>query len=331
MEVAMNENLARELDFVGSKKRLPWFTRSLMQKTSFVDIVKDIQAGRKGTSLRNILYSLLPISEYVASLKKETFDRTSGEDEWIRVLEENAHLIRYLVVKYGTQGNIPQRAAIILDYFYKSNLLTNRSATVVELGCSAGLIGTVLCSSDSLFLHQGGSLAKEYFWLTRMPSVRSSYNITYRGYDRTLPLKELVPFFVWDVDKRSKVSAFVETCPEKGVLFEKTFEEALEDVKKVNFETVCILTSFVLYQLAQPEVLVRNIMELVHTMGNVHWLDLSRNDGLPCLFQSNMLVPGHVYLSHNGTQVARVINGSDDCPDWEYLEYLEAFTFYSRK
>jgi len=284
----MNENLARELDFVGSKKRLPWFTRSLMQKTSFVDIVKDIQAGRKGTSLRNILYSLLPISEYVASLKKETFDRTSGEDEWIRVLEENAHLIRYLVVKYGTQGNIPQRAAIILDYFYKSNLLTNRSATVVELGCSA-------------------------------------------GYDRTLPLKELVPFFVWDVDKRSKVSAFVETCPEKGVLFEKTFEEALEDVKKVNFETVCILTSFVLYQLAQPEVLVRNIMELVHTMGNVHWLDLSRNDGLPCLFQSNMLVPGHVYLSHNGTQVAHVINGSDDCPDWEYLEYLEALTFYSRK
>ncbi|KKS38413.1 MAG: hypothetical protein UU98_C0007G0054 [Parcubacteria group bacterium GW2011_GWD2_42_14] len=315
----MIDNLARELDFVGSRKRLPWFTRNLTKKTSFVGLVEDIQEKRSETSLRNILYSLLPISEYVASLKKGKFDRTSGEDEWIKLLEENAHLIRHLAVKYGTQGNIPQRAAIILDYFYKSNLLSNRSATVVELGCSAGLIGTVLCSSETLFLHQGGSLAKEYFWLKRMPRVRSSYNITYRGYDRTLPLKELIPFFVWDVDKRHQVSAFVETCPEKGVLFEKTFEEALEDVSKVNFEAVIILTSFVLYQLTHPEVLIDKIMELVYNMGNVHWLDLSRNDGLPCLFQRNTCVPGHVYLSHNGTQVAHVINGSDDCPDWEYM------------
>jgi len=316
----MIENLAQELDFVGSRKRLPWFTRNLIRNTSLVDLVGNIQERRRETSLRNILYSLLPISEYVASIKKEAFDRASGVDEWIKLLEENAHLVRHLAVKYGTQMNIPQRAAIILDYFHKSNLLSNGCATVVELGCSAGLIGTVLCSSETLFLEQGGLLAKEFFWLKRMPRVRSSYNITYRGYDRTLPLKELIPFFLWDVEKRRKVSAFVETCPEKGVLFEKTFEEALENIKKVNFETVCILTSFVLYQLSHPEVLIHKIMELVYNMGNVHWLDLSRNDGrLPCLFQSKVAAPGHVYLSHNGIQVAHVVNGSDDCPDWEYL------------
>lgn len=315
------ENLAQELDFVGSRKRLPWFTRDLLKQPGFTNLVEDVKEKRRETSLRNILYSLLPISEYVAMLKGEAFDRTCGEEAWLRLLEENAYLIRNLAVKYGTQGNIPQRAAIILDYFHKCKLLSNGCATVVELGCSAGLIGTVLCSSERLFLRQGGSLAKEYFWLKREPKVRSTYNITYKGYDRTLPLKELIPFFVWDEDKRGKVSAFVETFPQKGVLFEKTFDDALEGVEQAreSFETVFILTSFVLYQLTQPNDLVQKIMKLVYNIGNVHWLDLSRNDGLQCLFRSSALIPGQVYLSHNGNQVARVVNGSDDCPDWTYV------------
>lgn len=51
-------------------------------------------------------------------------------------------------------------------------------------------------------------------------------------------------------------------------------------------------------------------------------LDLSRNSNLDCLFKEGtekVLVENHVYLSHNSNQVAHVINGSDDCPDWEYL------------
>ena len=88
----------------------------------------------------------------------------------------------------------------------------------------------------------------------------------------------------------------------------------------VSSEPVIFLTAFVMYQLLSPQTMIQKILGLVHAHENVHWLDLSRNNSLDCLFKNvKALNENHIYLSHNGRQVAHVINGSDDCPDWEYL------------
>ncbi len=318
----MKENLKEELDFVGARKSVPWFTRDLARNLDFKELIQNIQKKRKDSTIRTIHYSLFPLSEYVAFLHGFEISFKKGQKEWLRVVLENSHEIESLATRYGTQGNIPQRAAIVLDYFERARMLPKAKATVVELGCSAGLLGTTLCMSKELFLQHNGLLAKEYFWLRRTPHITVPYNITYIGYDKALPPLDLVPFFVWDTERREKVASFARMFKSKGVLFEKSFDPLL-DVKRIESkEPVIFLTAFVLYQLAKPEDLQRKIMGLVHTHKNVHWLDLSRNSNLECLFgnfDDLKLVQNHVYLSHNSVPVAHIIHGSDDCPDWEYL------------
>jgi hypothetical protein len=323
----MTTNLDQEIDFVGKKKKIPWFTRDLRKNKCFNNLVADIQKEKKETSVRNILYSLLPISEYVASTKRRKFDRVNGKDAWLKLLAEEGGLIRSLSVRYGTQGNIPQRAAIILDYLAECGILPGTNLTVVELGCSAGLLGRVFCSSKKIFLRQKGELAKKFFWLQRYPRVFEDCVIRYVGYDHILPSPVLIPFYVWDKDKREKVLKFMDAFPQQGEVHEKSFIAALKSLMWVEgfekFEPIVILTSFVLYQLNEPEKLIQSIASKVSSIANVHWLDLSRNSGLESVFgvheKTMNLVPDHVYLSHNGVPVAHVINGSDDCPDWEYL------------
>jgi hypothetical protein len=318
----MKENLMDELDFVGARKKIPWFTRDLTRHVDFKKFVLSIQKKRKDTTIRTTLYSLFPLSEYVAFLHGLEVDFKKGERQWVHMVLGHAREIQNLVVKYGTQGNVPQRAAIILDYFERIRMLPQASATVVELGCSAGLLGMTLCQSEELFVRHNGLLAKEYFWLKRMPHITVPYDITYIGYDKVIPPLDLVPFFVWDTERRKKVASFARTFKTKGVLFEKPFDPLL-DVRRIESQVpVIFLTAFVMYQLARPEELQRKIMGLVHTHKNVHWLDLSRNSNLECLFgkcDASKLVQDHVYLSHNSVPVAHVIHGSDDCPDWEYL------------
>ncbi len=327
----MLSNLEEELNFVGDKKKLSWFNSALVDNFHFTRLVSEVYQARPDTSLRNVLYSIPPLCEYVASLKGRTLDRSNGTDEWTLLFEENRQLISKLAVRHGTQGNIPQRAAIVLDYLHVGGLIPDGTATVFELGCSAGLLGTALCTAQKLFSRSNGcSLAKEYFWLKRMPKIKNSHNISYRGYDRMVPPRKLVPFYVWDLKQRAKVARFANSFGQKGDLREGSFEDALRDIREADQrERIIILTSFVLYQLRNPELLVQDILDLVHMRGNVHWIDLSRNSGLNCLFQEQAvlqgdravvdLVPNHIYLSHNGFPVAKVINGTDDCPDWEYL------------
>jgi hypothetical protein len=317
----MKENLKKELDFVGARKKVPWFSKDLLKYSDFKELIQNIQKRRKDVTVRTTLYSLFPLSEYVAYLHGCEVDFKKGERVWMDMVLKYAREIQTLAVKFGTQGNVPQRAAIILDHFERARMLPQGSAVVVELGCSAGLVGTTLCLSDELFVRHNGLLAKEYFWLKRMPHITMPYDITYIGYDRVIPPLDLIPFFIWDREKRGKVSAFAKAFKTKGILFEKPFDPLL-DVRRIESQVpVIFVTAFVMYQLAHPEVLQRKLMGLVHTHKNVHWLDLSRNSNLECIFgsDSERYVEDHVYLSHNGVPVAHVVNGSDDCPDWEYL------------
>lgn len=317
----MEDLLKKELDYVGERKKVKWFSRDLLKNIKFVKLVNRIQQKRNVT-FRTTLYSLFPFSEYVAYCKGVEIDFIKGPDSWMNLVLENSVLIESLAVKYGNQGNIPQRAGIILDYLERSRLLTSASATIIELGCSSGLVGVALCMTDELFVKHDGLLAKEYFWLKRFPVITTPYDITYIGYDQVIPPTELVPFFVWDKDKRKKVSAFIKNAKTKGVLFEKKFDSLVDVKRVVSDKPVIFLTAFVMYQLIHPEELMRKILGLVHMHENVHWLDLSRNNNLSNLFRDktkNALIENHVYLSHNGEQVAHIVNGSDDCPDWEYL------------
>ncbi len=317
-------DLCDELDFVGARKKLPWFNRRLAKDSQFVTLVESILNERGGASTRTVLYSLLPLSEYVAYRIGVNTSLSDGARPWKKVVYENVDTLRMLAVKHGTQGNIPQRAAIVLDYFEESAILPTAACTTIELGCSAGLLGTVLCSSEELFRNHRGSLAREYFWLKRMPHLSVPYRISYIGYDRSIPPQDLIPFFLQDTDKRERVAAFARSYSPRGLLFEQTFDSFLDTERIVSTEPVIILTAFVLYQLDEPHVLIERILELVRTNDCVHWLDLSRNSKLPCLFgqqkQVQPLVSNHIYLSHNGVQVAHVTDGSDDCPNWEYLK-----------
>lgn len=317
------EDLRAEIDFVGERKKIPWFTRELLSSGEFIDLIRCIQEARRESTLRTTLYSLFPISEYVAYLQGREVDFSKGKTPWFELLFDNTERIHSLAVKYGTQGNVPQRAAIILDYLRTGNMIPRFRATVIELGCSAGLLGTALCLSEEIFLRHNGLFAKEYFWLKRMPHITTPYDITYIGYDKVIPPLEMVPFFVWNKEKRGKVASFAETFKTKGVLFEKTFDSLLDVERIESQEPVIFITAFVMYQLLQPEILHQKIMHLVRTHRNVHWLDLSRNSNLGCLFggskHSRSLIENHVYLSHNSRPVAHIINGSDDCPDWRYL------------
>jgi len=311
-----------EVVFVGLKRKIPWFNKDLARNKTFARFVHDVCKEREGTSLRTILYSILPLVEYVASTEGVVLDRINDKKKWLHFIKEKEDVIRNLAIRYGTQGNVPQRAAIILDYLYEKKILPEEKGVVYELGCSAGFLGSVLCSPHRFFVEDGGALARRLFWLKRMPRVYEFHDVRYEGFDRVLPDPEIVPYYVWDEDRREQVKDFAQMKILKRVqLFECTFDKAFSRLKRNMPETAIILTSFMFYQLTDPVHLIEKILNEVSS-GDVHWLDLSRNNGLECIFgesPTNNLIPNHVYLSHNGTPVAHIVNGSDDCPDWEYL------------
>lgn len=309
--------IAEEFRFVGERKKLPWFTGELVDNDALTHIIRTVKYLKPEMSLRTVLYALFPITEYYAHDEGVALDR-KDKQQWLDFIGLHRSALARCIAQYGVQGNIPQRAAIVLDYFTQSNLLKNDTATVIELGCSAGLLGTALCRSEELFGGDVRSL-KNHFWLQRVPSMRR-YHIDYFGFDQCIPPLDLVPYFVWDKDMREKITSFILTYEQSGEVRRKDAYAVLGDFSVCNDTSVVILTSFFLYQFLHPEKMVKKLRRIVQTNDTVHWLDLSRNRELPCVFgKGNALLPDHVYLSHNGTPVAHVINGSDDCPDWEYL------------
>lgn len=310
--------LTEELIFVGKIKKLSWFNESLINKRWFVDLIIDI-ANKKNTTLRNILYSLFPIVEYLHSTKCKNNDTVfSSYQKWAKFIKGNSDIIINLAANFSTQGNIPQRAAIIIDYLNHQNITKEGNNIIIELGCSYGLLGIVFENTNKLFVDNNCKLAKEYFWLKKMPMINPKIKFNYFGYEINIPPKKFVPFCVWDKNKRKKVNKFINNFLLEGIIFGQSIESFLETNNLLSTSPIIIITSFVLYHFPNPEFIINSLLRKIKS--NIHWIDLSRNKNLPLIFNNHKHCrPNWIYLSYNGVPVAEIRNGSDDCPNWEYI------------
>lgn len=309
--------LADELAFVGARKRVPWF-QTLTEDPDLVRFVEEVQKGLPQATLRTVLYCLFAISRYVADRHRWRSDVFLAPASWQRFARTHLDEVIHLAATYGTQGNIPQRAAMVLDCARYCGLLNGPRTRVIELGCASGQCGKAYVHHAYLFRKPGPR--KRYFWLTRLPFVPAGHGIEYLGVDRVIPPHDLVPYFVEDRVQRGKVARFVREVTFEGRLVESTAEAYLQGGIDRRRGTTLLVTSFMLYQLQDPNTLISLLMETVHaSRGGVHWIDVSRNRDLKTIFSGTGAIPDHVYLSHNGELVARVLDGSDDCPNWAYL------------
>lgn len=305
-----------ELAFVGARKKVPWF-QTLAEDPYLIRFVEEAQKGLPQTTLRTILYCLFAMSRYVAERHRWRRDVFSTPASWQRFAHSYLDEVIRLAATYGTQGNIPQRAGMVLDCARYLGLLSGARTRIIELGCSSGECGKAFVHHAYLFRR---SVRERYFWVTRVPVVPVRHGIEYIGVDRVLPPPVIVPYFLEDRAQREKVARFVREVTFEGRLIESTAEAYLQRGIDYGHGTTLLVTSFVLYQLTDPGPLIALLREAVHlSRGSVHWLDISRNRGLEMIFADTGAISDHVYLSHNGTLVARVLDGSDDCPNWTYL------------
>ncbi|MBP9749417.1 MAG: DUF2332 family protein [Candidatus Pacebacteria bacterium] len=313
----MHTILAEELDFVGLKKKLPWLNRTCGQDPWFVELIEVVRTLNPSLSIRNILYALIPHSEHVASVK--TDDTFASYECWKSFMCKNEERMVRRLARHGTQGNLPQRAAILLDYLHHMHPVPIRSVCLVEFGCSAGLLGRVCLNARELF---DPPTAERFFWLARLPRIGQVHVCSYVGVDRVIPSEDMVPYFIRDLEKREKIRRFMNEYSCAGDLREQTIEEYLAHERETRDSVSTVyITSFMLYQFSNPAPIALRLQARCEGRDDRHWLDLSRAEVLAGAFDDSAytLDPTHIYLRHNGVPVAHVIGGSDDCPNWEYI------------
>jgi len=302
-----NEAMA-DVAFVRSVRGIAWLNQELSNNRNFWKLIADIQGRGKSMTVRNVLYSMLCVADFlgVSARDTETFD------EWFRLVGDKLDRLVQLSSK-GTQGNIPQRAAIVLDYIAR-NMNQNKSLTIVELGCSGGLLGRVFAHAHKIFSDE---YFHQYFWLKRIPAVPEK-PIYYIGCDQERPDNQLLPFYVWNLEQRKKTALFMRDYPSSGIFMHMSIEHFLENHLRFVTGDIVLLTSFVLYQINDAS-FVKNITRVTKRNSCIEWIDLSRAQDFPYNKSRYNLRERWVHLFHNGVPRARIINGSDDCPDWEYL------------
>lgn len=314
MELDLKE-LRHELDFVGQRKGIPWFNRSLSTDIFFLGLVKQIIARRNlaghKTTLRNVLYSIFPATEYLYDRTGKNSRRAFSSDYgWKGIVNINigTEKLTKLAAK-GTQGNIPQRAAVIIDYLTKANKLASGQNNIIELGCAGGNLGIIFEQAKILDW-------EKYSWCQKVPEIKEDSFFNYTGYDISIPARNYVPFFIWDEDKRRRLIAFNKDLSLKGNIILQDINTFLEGNIKAEVPTF-ILTSYIMYQLPNAVDIYNKIMEKVFKTANLYWIDLSRNDdSLDFLFGNNFFMRGINYLSFNGVPKMEAINCSDDWSDW---------------
>lgn len=310
----INENLlSAELDFVGKTKKIDWFNSNLAKDLFFLDLLGKIQKKRKflgkpETTVRNILYSLFPASEFLFDSSGETSREVFAEYEsWKSFVGAYSENFIELAVN-GTQGNIPQRAAVVIDLINQLNI-TEKPIKIIELGCSGGALEMVFENYQNLFY---SDFCQDYFWLKKIPENKNCL-FSYEGYDLNIPQKNYAPFFLWDLEKREKTKKFLNDFQLQGEIHQKNLEEFFKQGEKIE-ENTFILTSYLLYQLDEPAKICDQITNLTSKNKNLFWLDLSKKEKkLEFLLRGEERIN---YLSCNGKQQLQAIDSSDDWANW---------------
>lgn len=310
----INENLlSAELDFVGKTKKIDWFNSNLTKDPFFLDLLREIKEKRESlkkpkTTIRNILYSLFPASEFLFDSSGETSREVFEEYEsWKNFV--GAYLERFVdLAVNGTQGNIPQRAAVVIDLINQLNA-TGKPVKIIELGCSGGALGMVFENYQKLFY---SDCCQDYFWLKKIPENKNHF-FSYEGYDLNIPQKDFAPFFLWDLEKREKTKKFLNDFQLQGKIHQKNLEEFFKQGEGIEEDTF-ILTSYLLYQLSEPAKICDQITNLTSKNKNLFWLDLSKKEKKLEFFLGGQERIN--YLSLNGKQQFQAIDSSDDWANW---------------
>lgn len=302
------DEVMTDVAFVRPVRKISWLNQNLSGNGDFWKLISDIQNRGRSMTVRNALYSMLCVADFLEVSARDT--ETFGE--WLALVGDKRELLVQLASK-GTQGNIPQRAAIVLDYI-AHNMDQSRSLTIVELGCSGGLLGRVFVHAQRIF---SDNRFHQYFWLKRVPAVPKQA-VYYIGCDQERPDSKLLPFYIWNLEQRKKTALFMQNHPNSGIFMHMSIEHFLENHLRFITGDIILLTSFVLYQIRDNS-LVGKIVRISEQNSHVQWIDLSRAQDFPYNEDKYDLKDRWIYLFHNGTPKAHIINGSDDCPDWRYL------------
>jgi hypothetical protein len=318
MEINLEE-LRQELNFVGQKKAIKWFNQDLTENLFFMSVIKQLIAKREllgyKTTLRNVLYSIFPATEYLYDKTgKKSRQAFNYDHSWMGIVNVNIGIDKFTdLAAKGTQGNIPQRAAVIIDYLAKNNKLSFGQNNIIELGCAGGVLGLIFENCQTLDW-------EKYTWCQKEPELSEESFFNYTGYDINIPNRDYLPFFIWDEDKRKKLIDINRDFKLNGNIILQNIETFLQGEIKAEAPTF-IITSYVMYQLPNAVDIYNEIMKKVANTDNLHWLDLSRNDdSLDFLFGKNFFKRGINYLSHDGVPKIQAINGSDDWVNWQEVE-----------
>lgn len=295
---------------VSINKGLP-FVAELYTDKIFMNFFERLESSRNTLTKLLSIFPALEYVQYRTNKKLYSLDYSylyASKENFLNALEGKKREVARFVTEYGTQGSIPQRAFMILSFIHDYQLVPRgKKLRIIEIGCAAGSLGKVFMNYHELINHPDFD---HMFWIIDKTKLPRSFNTEYIGFDVKIPPHELLPYFVWDKEKRQKVRLFVENT--KHLSIETREENAFHYLDTYcphdDIETV-ILTSFMFYQIPKKLEFIKKINHY-----GFHWIDISRNrNDIPHLVGYKN---GYCYLSLNGLPKRQVLDGSDDCPNW---------------
>ena len=313
------DNTKKVINTLGASLGLDWFTAENLG----IDLIYEIKQVQK-TSGRNLRITLLSIFAAIEYLYTEEYQKEGLDVREIfqeKISFQNKFLRKYddiekFVAEHGCQKSFPQRAFIFLDQLNEIVSTETKKIKLIEFGAAAGFLGHIF-EHPSYYIE---GLPKNDVFQVKRKIQTPHFGIQYEGYDLHIPKQEIVPYFIWDIEKRERVQRYMQIYRRPRILHEKDMFMVLDTYLKTddNLSDVYFITSCMLYQLSRgAKTRFQTIMTSLQER-NAHWLDLSRHhNDIPWLEAiTQQLEYDHNYLSVDGIPRKRIIDGVDDCSNW---------------
>jgi hypothetical protein len=305
----------------GASVGLDWFTEENLGK----ELVKEIKAiqSASGRNLRITLLSIFAAIEYLYNKEYENEKSDVREIFSEKIIFQNKFLRKYadiekFVIEHGCQKSFPQRAFVFLDQLNEIVPEETSHIHLVEFGAAAGFLGHIFEYPD-FHIHTLSEPKNEVFRVKKKIKT-PHFKIDYHGYDLHIPSQEILPYFIWDLEKRERVQRYMKIYRRPRHLYIKDMFTVLDEYSGTNddLSNVYFITSCMLYQLSdEAKTRFQDLMTILQGRGAT-WLDLSRHHhDIPWLeVIDQRLEYNHNYLSVDGIPRKRIIDGSEDCSNW---------------